>query len=200
MWRRRIYCDFVTTKELHVTDLKELERRMDGALKTLHHEFAGLRTGRASPNLLDMITVDAYGSPTPLNQVGNVTAPEPRMLSVTVWDKSMVKAVEKAIRESNLGLNPAVDGSLIRVPIPPLSEERRKEMVKVAGKYTEAAKVAVRNVRRDGMDALKASEKKGDISEDEHRKKSDQIQKLTDDFVKKIDEALVVKEKDIMSV
>jgi ribosome recycling factor len=183
-----------------VTDLKELERRMDGALKTLHHEFAGLRTGRASPNLLDMITVDAYGSPTPLNQVGNVTAPEPRMLSVTVWDKSMVKAVEKAIRESNLGLNPAVDGSLIRVPIPPLSEERRKEMVKVAGKYTEAAKVAVRNVRRDGMDALKASEKKGDISEDEHRKKSDQIQKLTDDFVKKIDEALVVKEKDIMSV
>lgn len=181
-------------------DQQEITRRMEGALKTLHHEFAGLRTGRASVNLLDHLMVDAYGSMMPINQVGTVSAPEPRMLTVQVWDKSMVKAVEKAIANSNLGLNPAPDGQLVRVPIPALSEERRKEMAKVAAKYTEQAKVAVRNVRRDAMDSLKAQEKNGDISEDEHRKLSEQVQKLTDDYVKKADEALAHKEKDIMSV
>ncbi len=178
----------------------ELQKRMDGALATLAKEFQGLRTGRASTNLLDPIMVDAYGSMLPMNQVGNVTAPEPRLLSVTVWDKGMVKAVEKAIRESDLGLNPAVDGSTIRVPIPALSEDRRKEMVKVAGKYAEAAKVAIRNVRRDGNDDLKKQEKDGKISEDDLRKGETQIQKLTDDYVKKVDEQLAAKEKDILSV
>ncbi len=180
--------------------LANLTQRMESALKALQHEFSGLRTGRASTNLLDNVQVDAYGSMLPLNQVGNVTAPEARLLSVSVWDKSMVKAVEKAIRESDLNLNPAVDGQTIRVPIPAPSEERRKEMVKIAHKYAESSKVAVRNVRRDGMDELKKQEKDKQISEDEHRTQSDKIQKLTDDFVKKIDEMLVVKEKDILSV
>jgi ribosome recycling factor len=180
--------------------IPNLTQRMESALKALQHEFSGLRTGRASPNLLDNVQVDAYGSLLPLNQVGNVTAPEPRLLSVSVWDKSMVKAVEKAIRESDLNLNPAVDGQTIRVPIPAPSEERRKEMVKIAHKYAENSKVAVRNVRRDGMDELKKQEKDKKISEDEHRTQSDKIQKLTDDFVKKIDDMLVVKEKDILSV
>lgn len=180
--------------------LPNLTQRMESALKALQHEFSGLRTGRASPNLLDTVQIDAYGSLLPLNQVGNVTAPEPRLLSVSVWDKSMVKAVEKAIRESDLNLNPAVDGQTIRVPIPAPSEERRKEMVKIAHKYAENSKVAVRNVRRDGMDELKKQEKDKKISEDEHRTQSEKIQKLTDDFVKKIDEMLVVKEKDILSV
>jgi ribosome recycling factor len=181
-------------------DQQELQRRMDGAFKALQHEFTGLRTGRASANLLDSVQVEAYGAMMPMNQVGTVSAPEPRLLVVQVWDKSMVKAVEKAITNANLGLNPAADGQLVRVPIPALSEDRRKEMVKVAGKYAEQGKVAIRNVRRDGMDALKAAEKDGKISEDEHRKQSEQIQKLTDDFVKKIDELLVAKEKEIMSV
>jgi ribosome recycling factor len=179
---------------------QELQKRMDGALKTLHHEFAGLRTGRASANLLDSIQVEAYGNMMPMNQVGTINVPEPRMITIQVWDKSMIKAVEKAITQANLGLNPASDGQLIRVPIPALSEERRKEMSKIAGKYAEGAKVAIRNVRRDGMDALKQQEKDKKISEDEHRKQSEQIQKMTDDFVKKIDEALATKEKDIMSV
>jgi ribosome recycling factor len=178
----------------------DIKRKMEGAMKTLQHDFTGLRTGRASPNLLDTIQIDAYGSLLPINQVGNVTAPEPRMLSVSVWDKSMVKAVEKAIRESNLGLNPAIDGQTIRVPIPALSEERRKEMVKIAGKYAEQTRIALRNVRRDAMDDLKRQEKDGKISEDEQRKHSDTVQKITDEFVKKVDEALVAKEKDIMSV
>jgi ribosome recycling factor len=180
--------------------LTDLTKRMDGAITTLQKEFASLRTGRASTNLLDSVMVDAYGSMLPMNQVGNVTSPEPRMLNVTVWDKGMVKAVEKAIRESDLGLNPQIDGSLIRVPIPALSEDRRKELVKIAHKYAEAAKVAVRNVRRDGMDDLKKQEKDKKISEDEHRKQSEQIQKLTDEYVKKVDDLLVVKEKDILSV
>lgn len=179
---------------------QELQKRMDGALKTLHHEFAGLRTGRASANLLDSIQVEAYGAMMPMNQVGTVNVPEPRMITVQVWDKSMVKAVEKAISQANLGLNPSPDGQLIRVPIPALSEERRKELSKIAGKYAEGAKVAIRNVRRDGMDALKQQEKEKKISEDEHRKQSEQIQKMTDEFVKKVDEALAAKEKDIMSV
>ncbi|MFO0455983.1 MAG: ribosome recycling factor, partial [Alphaproteobacteria bacterium] len=164
------------------------------------HEFAGLRTGRASANLLDSIQVEAYGNMMPMNQVGTINVPEPRMITIQVWDKSMIKAVEKAITQANLGLNPASDGQLIRVPIPALSEERRKELSKIAGKYAEGAKVAIRNVRRDGMDALKQQEKDKKISEDEHRKQSEQIQKMTDDFVKKIDEALATKEKDIMSV
>lgn len=180
--------------------LAELTKRMDGALATLAKEFGGLRTGRASTNLLDTIQIEAYGSMLPMNQVGNVTAPEARMLVVSVWDKTMVKAVEKAIRESDMGLNPAVDGQTIRVPIPAPSEDRRKEMVKIAHKYAEGAKVAVRNVRRDGMDDLKKQEKDKKISEDEHRTESEKIQKLTDDYVKKIDEQLAVKEKDIMSV
>ncbi len=178
----------------------ELAKRMEGALATLGKEFSGLRTGRASANLLDTIQVEAYGAMMPMNQVGNVTAPEARMLVVSVWDKSMVKAVEKAIRESDMGLNPAVDGQSIRVPIPAPSEERRKEMVKIAHKYAETAKVAVRNVRRDGMEELKKQEKDKKISEDEHRTQADKVQKLTDDFIKKVDDALVAKEKDIMSV
>ena len=178
----------------------ELQKRMEGALATLHKEFSGLRSGRASTNLLDALHVEAYGSMVPMNQVGNVTAPEPRLLNVNVWDKSMVKAVEKAIRESDLGLNPAVDGQTIRVPIPAPSEERRKEMVKVAGKYAESAKVAIRNVRRDGMDDAKKQEKDGKISEDELRKQEGTIQKLTDDYVKKVDEQLAMKEKDILAV
>jgi ribosome recycling factor len=180
--------------------LNDLTKRMDGALATLSKEFGSLRTGRASTNLLDTIQIEAYGSMLPMNQVGNVTAPEARMLMVNVWDKSMVKAVEKAIRESDMGLNPAVDGQTIRVPIPAPSEERRKEMVKIAHKYAEASKVAVRNVRRDGMDELKKQEKEKKISEDELRGQSEKVQKLTDDFVKKIDDLLAAKEKDIMSV
>jgi ribosome recycling factor len=180
--------------------LNDLQKRMDGALSTLNKEFGSLRTGRASTNLLDSIQIEAYGSMMPMNQVGNVTAPEARMLMVSVWDKSMIKAVEKAIRESDMGLNPAVDGQTIRVPIPAPSEERRKEMVKIAHKYAEAAKVAVRNVRRDGMEDLKKQEKEKKISEDEQRTQSDKVQKLTDDYVKKIDDLLAAKEKDIMSV
>ena len=180
--------------------INDLTKRMDGALATLSKEFGSLRTGRASTNLLDSIQIEAYGAMLPMNQVGNVTAPEARMLMVNVWDKTMVKAVEKAIRESDMGLNPAVDGQTIRVPIPAPSEDRRKEMVKIAHKYSESAKVAVRNVRRDGMDELKKQEKEKKISEDEMHTQSDKVQKLTDDFVKKIDDLLVVKEKDIMSV
>jgi ribosome recycling factor len=180
--------------------LADLTKRMDGALATLNKEFGSLRTGRASTNLLDTIQIEAYGSMLPMNQVGNVTAPEARMLMVNVWDKGMIKAVEKAIRESDMGLNPAVDGQTIRVPIPAPSEERRKEMAKIAHKYAESAKVAVRNVRRDGMDDLKKQEKEKKISEDEQRTESEKVQKLTDDYIKKIDELLVAKEKDIMSV
>ncbi len=183
-----------------MTDLVELERRMEGALSSLHHDFSGLRAGRASPTMLDSITVEAYGSRMPMNQLGNVNVPEPRLLTVSVWDASMVPAVEKAIRESDLGLNPATEGQTIRVPVPELSEERRKDMGKVAGKYAENARIAVRNVRRDGMDELKKQEKNGDISEDDLHRLSDEIQKITDKVVKKIDEALATKEKDIMSV
>lgn len=183
-----------------VHDVAELRRRMEGALKSLHHEFSGLRTGRASVSLLDTIVVEAYGSSMPLNQVGNVSVPEPRLLTVSVWDKGMVKAVEKAIQNAGLGLNPMSDGQLVRVPLPEMSEERRKEMVKIAGKYAEEGRIAVRNIRRDGMDYYKKLEKDKAISEDELRKHSEEIQKLTDDFVKKVDEALVQKEKDIMVV
>jgi ribosome recycling factor len=183
-----------------VHDVAELTRRMEGALKSLHHEFTGLRTGRASVNLLDTINVEAYGSHMPLNQVGTVSAPEARLLVVSVWDKSMVKAVEKSIQNAGLGLNPMSDGQLVRVPLPEMSEERRKEMVKIAAKYAEETRIAVRNVRRDGMDYYKKLQKDSKISEDELHRHTDEIQKLTDQFIQKVDESLVHKEKDIMSV
>ncbi len=180
--------------------ITESGRRMDGAIEVLNRELSGLRTGRASVNLLDAVKVDAYGSPTPINQVGNVNVPEPRMLTVQVWDNGMIKAVEKAIREAGLGLNPSVDGQLVRVPLPALTEERRQELTKIAAKYAEEARISVRNVRRDAMEALKKSEKDGDISEDEHRRLSDEVQKVTDTHIKKIDENLASKQKDIMQV
>ena len=178
----------------------DLERRMDGAIEVLHKEFGGLRTGRASTSLLDPVTVEAYGQAMPLNQVGTVGVPEPRMLTVQVWDKGMVKSVEKAIMDAGLGLNPQSDGQLIRIPIPPLNEERRKELAKVAGKYAEEARIAVRNVRRHGMDELKKLEKENDISEDEQHQYADEIQKMTDANVAKVDEALTHKEEEIMQV
>ena len=181
-------------------DLDDLKRRMDGALSALDKEFQGLRTGRASVNLLEPIVVDAYGSKMPINQVGTVGGPEPRMLTVQVWDKSMTKAVEKAIRESDLGLNPQVDGQLLRIPLPDLSEERRAELAKVAAKYAESARIAVRNVRRDGMDSLKKAEKDGDLSQDERHLYEEEVQEMTDKFVSRIDEALGTKEKEIMQV
>jgi ribosome recycling factor len=179
---------------------QDITRRMDGALETLRREFAGLRTGRAHPGLLDPVKVVAYGTEMPLNQVGTVGAPEPRMLTVQVWDKSMITAVEKAIRESGLGLNPATDGMLVRVPIPQLTTERRNELAKLAHKYAEGAKISVRGVRRDGMEQIKGHEKKHDIGEDLAKNWSDEVQKLTDQFIKKVDEALADKEKDIRQV
>ena len=181
-------------------DPKDLERRMKGAVSVLRADFSGLRTGRASASLLDPITVDAYGTPMPLNQVANISVPEPRMLSVQVWDKGQVHAVEKAIRESDLGLNPMIDGQTVRIPIPELNEERRQELAKVAGKYAEQAKVAVRNVRRDGMEQLKHMEKNGEISKDMHHDHGEEVQKLTDKIIKEIDEVLRQKEKEIMQV
>ncbi|MBA4118151.1 MAG: ribosome recycling factor [Candidatus Puniceispirillum sp.] len=178
----------------------ELKARMQGALDVLLKEFTGLRTSRASTALLDPIMVDAYGSAMPLNQVGTVSAPDARMLSVQVWDKSMVKAVEKAIREAGLGLNPSADGQVVRVPMPDLSEERRKELAKIAAKYAEQTRIAVRNVRRDGMDHLKKLEKDKAISEDEHHRFSGDLQTLTDEFVKKVDTHLAQKERDIMQI
>jgi len=181
-------------------DIKALEKRMDGALASLRSEFTGLGTGRASVHLLDTIMVSAYGALSPLNQVASVSAPEARMLSVSVWDRSLVGAVDRAIRESPIGLNPIVDGQTLRIPIPPLSEERRRELAKLAGKFAETARVAVRNVRRDGMDLLKRLEKAGDISEDQTKSKSAEVQKLTDRMVASIDEALKAKEEEIMQV
>lgn len=180
--------------------IADLKRRMEGAISSLQHELGGLRTGRASPALLDSVVVEAYGSKMPISQVGTVSAPEARMLSIHVWDNSMVKTVEKAIANAGLGLNPSSDGQYIRVPLPDLSEERRKEMVKVAGKYTENGKVAVRNIRRDGMDALKKMEKDAHVSKDEHHTRAEEIQKLTDEYTKKMEDMLVSKEKDIMQV
>lgn len=181
-------------------DEKDLRRRMDGAISSLQSELMGLRTGRASINLLDSVQVAAYGSTVPMSQVGSVSVMDARMLAVNIWDKSIVGAADKAIRESGLGLNPVVDGQNLRIPIPPLNEERRVELSKVAGKYAEAAKVAVRNVRRDGMDVLKKMEKDGDINEDDLRSLSDDVQKLTDEFVKTVDETLKTKEAEIMQV
>ena len=181
-------------------DLSDIERRMDGALEALNREFGGLRTGRASPALLDPLTVDAYGSQMPLNQVGTVNAPEARLLTVQVWDQQLVKAVEKSVVESNLGLNPQTEGNLIRIPIPDLSEERRVELKKIAGKYAEQGKIAIRNVRRDGMDTLKQMERDGEISQDEQKLQSEDIQKLTDTQISKIDATLESKETEIMQV
>lgn len=181
-------------------DLKDLKRRMDGALSSLRTEFSGLRTGRAHTALLDNIQVEAYGSMVPINQVGAVSAPEPRMLTVQVWDKNSLGAVEKALRNSNLGINPMSDGMLIRIPMPPLTEERRKDLVKVAGSYAENAKIAVRNVRRDGMETLKREEKAGDISEDEQKRAEKDVQEATDGFIKQIEDTLETKTAEIMQV
>ena len=181
-------------------DFDDIKRRMDGAIASLKSDLAGLRTGRASPNLLDPITVDAYGSPMPINQVANISVPEPRLVTVSVWDKQMVGKVERAIRERNLGLNPVTDGTMLRIPLPELNEQRRKELVKVAHQYGEQAKVAVRHVRRDGMDLLKKLEKDGDISQDDSRQMSDRVQKMTDESVAEIDKTLSAKESEIMQV
>jgi ribosome recycling factor len=181
-------------------DSADIERRMDGALATLKTDLGGLRTGRASASLLEPITVDAYGQQMPISQVGTITVPEPRMLSVQVWDKGQVPMVEKAIRESGLGLNPMADGTLVRIPLPELNEERREELVKVAGRYAESARVAVRNVRRDGMDQIKKAEKDSEISQDEAKSLSDDMQAMTDKFVAQIDELLQVKEGEIRQV
>jgi ribosome recycling factor len=179
-------------------DKADLERRMNGATEALKHDLAGLRTGRASTALLDPVTVEVYGSHMPLNQVATVSVPEPRMLSVQVWDKSNVGPVEKAIRSAGLGLNPINDGNTLRLPIPDLTEERRKELAKLAGQYAEKARVAVRNVRRDGMDSLKVDEKKGVFGEDDRKRHETEIQKLTDKTIVDIDAAASAKEKEIL--
>ena len=181
-------------------DLNDLEKRMRASLDALKRELSGLRTGRASAHLLDPIQVLVYGSRMPLNQVATVTVPEPRMLSVQVWDRSMANAVEKAIRDSGLGLNPMGEGQVIRVPLPELNEQRRKELVKVAHNYAEQARVAVRHIRRDGMDALKKAEKDGDLSQDDAKKQSELVQKATDEAVAEIDKVVAGKEQEIMQV
>jgi len=178
----------------------ELNRRMNGAVATLKSELAGLRTGRASAALLDPVKVEAYGNVVPINQVGTISTPEARMITVQVWDKGLAKAVDKAIRDAGLGLNPQMDGQLLRIPLPELNQERRKELSKLAAKYAEAARVAVRNVRRDGMDLLKRLEKDHKIGQDDHHTKGDELQKLTDAHIKDIDTALHSKEQEIMQV
>ena len=180
--------------------LSSYAQRMDKAVQALKEEFASLRTGRASANLLDQVTVDAYGSQMPLNQVASISVPEPRSISVNVWDRGLIVSVEKAIRNAGLGLNPVVEGQNLRIPIPPLTEERRRELAKVAGKYAEQQKIAIRNVRRDAMDDLKKAEKDNAITQDEHRRMDVEVQKLTDDAVKRVDEALKTKEQEIMQV
>lgn len=180
-------------------DLDDLEKRMNGALASLKNEFLSLRTGRASASMIDPVTVEVYGAVTPINQVATVNVPEPRMLTINVWDKGNVAAVEKAIRQSGLGINPVVDGTILRLPIPELNEERRRELAKVAGKYAEDARIAVRNVRRDGMDQIKKAKADG-MSEDDQKLWSDEIQSLTDSGIKKIDDALAAKQDEIMQV
>lgn len=181
-------------------DAQDLKRRMHGAIESLRHDFGGLRTGRASSSLVEPIHVDAYGANMPLAQVASISVPEPRMLQINVWDRGLVVAVEKAIRASNLGLNPQTEGQVIRLRMPDLTQERRKELVKVAHQYAEKARVAVRNVRRDGMDHLKALEKAHLMSEDDHKKKADDVQKMTDDTIKEIEQVLKAKEQEIMQV
>ena len=179
-------------------DKSDLQRRMHGAVEALKHDLGGLRTGRASTSLLEPVHVEVYGANMPLNQIATISAPEPRMLSVQVWDRSNVGPVEKAIRSANLGLNPVTDGQTLRLPIPDLTEERRKELAKLAGQYAEKAKIAVRNVRRDGMDALKADEKKHEISEDERKRFETEVQKMTDETIHEIDATAQAKEKEIL--
>jgi ribosome recycling factor len=179
-------------------DKNDVNRRMHGALENLRHDLGGLRTGRASTALLDPIQVEVYGANMPINQVATVSVPEPRTISVQVWDRSNISAVEKAIRNAGLGINPITDGQMIRLPIPDLTEERRKELAKLASQYAEKARVAVRNVRRDGMDALKTDEKKKEISEDEHKRLDAEVQKMTDDTIKEIDAASHAKEQEIL--
>jgi len=178
----------------------EMDRRMKGCVATLKTEFAGLRTGRASPALLDPVTVDAYGNQMHISQLGTISTPESRLLTVQVWDRSMVKAVDKAVRDAGLGLNPQVDGQLLRIPIPELNEERRKELVKLGHKYAEQGRISIRNVRRDGMEVLKRLEKDHKISQDDHHKQADELQKLTDAHIKEIDQVLHAKEQEIMQV
>ena len=179
---------------------KDLQRRMESTLDVVRKEYAGLRTGRANANLLDPVQVEAYGNSVPLNQCGTVGVPEPRMLTVQVWDRSLIKAVEKAIRDAGLGLNPQTDGQTVRVPIPDLNEERRRELVKIAAKYAEQGRIAVRNVRRDGLDVLKRQEKDGEISQDEQRRIQQEVQSLTDEYIKKVDDLFTSKEKEILQV
>ena len=181
-------------------DLSDITRRMDGAITALKGELAGLRTGRASANLVEPLTVEAYGSRMPINQVATISVPEPRMITIQVWDKSMIAAVDKAVRDAGLGLNPVIDGQNVRLPIPELNEERRKELAKIAAKYAEQARVAVRSVRRDGMDMLKKMEKDGDLSQDDQKSWEGKVQKLTDDHVAKVDEMISQKEQEIMQV
>lgn len=181
-------------------DYQDINRRMEGAIGAFKNDIASLRTGRASANLLDAVTVQAYGTAMPINQVANVSVPEPRMISVSVWDRSMVSAVDRAIREANLGFNPIVDGTNLRIPLPELNEQRRKELAKLAHGYAENARVAIRHVRRDGMDYLKKAEKDGDIGEDDHRREADRVQKLTDETIAQVDSLLAAKEAEIMQV
>jgi ribosome recycling factor len=181
-------------------NFKDLQRRMDGALSSFKHDLATLRTGRASANLLDPVQVQAYGAPMPINQVATISIPEPRMISVSVWDKQLVSAVDRAIRESNLGFNPIVDGTNLRIPLPELNEQRRKELVKIAHQYAEQARVAARHVRRDGMEHAKKAEKDGEISQDDSRVQHDRVQKMTDETISSIDSILAEKEAEIMQV
>jgi len=181
-------------------DFDDLKRRMEGAVASFKHELTGLRTGRASTALLDTVMVEAYGAMLPINQVGNISVPESRMLAVSVWDKTMVGAVERAIRDCGLGLNPITDGMILRIPLPELNEERRRELVKIAHNYAEQARIAVRHIRRDGMDNLKKAEKEALISQDESRAQADKVQKLTDDIIGEIDKILSAKEAEIMQV
>jgi ribosome recycling factor len=181
-------------------DMGEIAKRMDGAIQALKHDFSGLRTGRASASVLDSVTVEAYGQSMPINQLGTVTVPESRMIAVQVWDKSTVGAVERAIRDSGLGLNPITDGTNLRIPLPELNEQRRKELVKIAHQYAENARIAVRHVRRDGMDAIKKAEKDGDVGQDDSRHMQEKVQKMTDDHVANVDSMLAQKETEIMQV
>ncbi len=180
-------------------DLSDLEKRMEGAINALRAEFASLRTGRASASMLDPVTVEAYGSQMPINQLGTITVPESRMVLINVWDKSMVSAVDKAIRNSGLGINPQVDGTILRIPIPELNEERRRELAKVAGQYAEQARIAVRNIRRDGMDRLKKAKAAG-MAEDDHKLYTDEVQEMTDAAIARIDAALEAKQEEIMQI
>ncbi len=185
------------TEKLKFEDLK---RRMEGAISAFSHDLAGLRTGRASVNMIDQITVDAYGSKMPIEQVGTISVPEPRTISIQVWDKGLVISVEKSIQESGLGLNPQTDGQLVRIPVPELNEERRQELIKIAGKYAEQSRISIRNIRRDGMDSIKSMEKNSEIGKDESISLSSNVQDLTDEHIKKIDEILLNKEQEIKQV